>query len=208
MFFKKLFSKKIVPDKPLGFGYKNKWMAIKSNSKEKVADFFKFKNIQECNWANGVKFGYDGIFITPEINGWILILGIDVFDLETSNTKELLKKVSTEFGECQLFLTHRIVEYHFWGLARNGKIERLYSYLGDSESNLIIEGIPTEIKKKYNFVNTFLEEAKNDTYWERDDIDFPNENIVMEIAEVWSINPTKIADYQDIEGIGLISNKS
>ena len=207
--FKKLFSKKVkelVADQPQGFGYKNKWLAVKSNNKELVAEFLKLKNVEKSNWEDGIKHGYEiGEFITPTINGWILVLGIDISDLESESTKSLLRSVSQEFGECQIFSTHRIVEYHFWGLAKNGEIERLYSYIGETGENMIIEGKPTEVEKKYNLVNTFSDEAQKDDYWEREDIEFPNEDIVMEIAENWSINPTKIEDYKNIEGIGLIS---
>jgi len=206
--FKKFFSKKakeISPDKPIGFGYKNKWLAIKSNSKEKVADFLKLKDIKESNWEDGVKFGYNkGVFVTPEINGWILALGVDISDLETQETKEFLVKASKEFQECQIFLTNRIVEYHFWGLARNGKIERLYSYLGETQENTIIEGEPTTIEKKYNLVNSFSDETKKDGYWKKEDIEFVNEITVMAIAESWSVNPTKIEALKNIKGIGLI----
>lgn len=206
--FKKFFTKKekeVFPDTPIGFGYKNKWMAIKSNDKKKVAEFLGLKNIEKSNWKEGVSFGYkNGIFVTPEINGWILVLGLDVSDLETESTKKLLKNVSKQFGECQIFLTHRVVDYHFWGLAKDGNIERLYSFIGESGENLIIEGKPTEIEKQYNFVNTFSEESKKENYWKRKDLDFPYEDSVMEIAEAWSINPTKIEDYQNVKGIGLI----
>lgn len=208
--FKKFFSKKdkeVIPDKPIGFGYKNKWIAVKSCSKEEVAKFLNLKKVKESNWENGIKYGYEkGIFITPEINGWILVLGIDISDLETEETKDILKKTSKEFGECQIFLTHRIVEYHFWGLARNGKIERLYSYVGESGENMIIDGEPTEIERNYNLVDSFSDEAKEDRYWEREDIEIPDEETVMKIAENWSINPSKIGEYQNIGGIGLIGN--
>ena len=206
--FKKLFSKKVkklTQDKPQGFGYKNKWLVVKSNDNEKVAKFLEFKNIEKSNWTDGLKFGYEkGIFITPTIRGWILVLGIDISDLETESSKELLRRVSQEFGECQIFLTQRIIEYHFWGLARNGEIERLYSYVGETDENMIIEGAPTEVEKKCNLVNFSSEKAKNDEYWEREDIEFPNEETVMQIAENWSVNPTKIGEYDDIKGFGLI----
>ncbi len=205
--FKKFFSKKekeIIPDAPRGFGYKNKWLAIKSNNKEKVASFLKFKEVKKSKWEDGVQFGYGkGVFITPEINGWVLVLGIDISELEKESTKEFLRSVSKEFGECQIFLTHRIVEYHFWGLARNGKIERLYSYFSES-GNLIIEGKRTEVENAFNFVDTFSEESKEDGYWTRKDIDIPNEENVMKIAEAWSINPTKIEEIPTVQGIGLI----
>lgn len=205
--FKKFFSKnekEIVADNPIGFGYKNKWLAIKSDSNEKVASFLKLKEIKKSNWKDGVQFGYGkGVFITPEINGWILVLGIDISDLEIESTKELLKSVSKEFGECQIFLTYRNVEYHFWGLARNGEIVRLYSYFSESD-NLIIEGEPTEVEKGYNLVNSFSEESNKDGYWRQENLDIPNEEILMNIAEAWSINPTKIDKIPMIQGIGLI----
>ena len=208
--FKRFFSKKdkkVIPDKPIGFGYKNKWIAVKSTSKEEVAKFLNLRNVKESNWENGIKYGYEkGIFITPEINGWILVLGIDISDLEIEETKDFLKRTSKEFGECQIFLTHRVVEYHFWGLARNGKIERLYSYIGESGENMIINGEPTEIERNFNLVDSFSDESKEDEYWEREDIEIPDEGTVMNIAENWSVNPTKIGEYQNIGGVGLIGN--
>jgi hypothetical protein len=204
--FKKFFAKRekeIIPDSPIGFGYKNKWLAVSSNNNEEVAKFLELKEIKKSNWFDGLEFGYrKGVFLTPEINGWVLVLGIDISDLEIESTQKLLKSVSEEFGECQIFQTHRVVDYHFWGLARFGKIERLYS-IGES-GNSIIEGEPTEAELDYNLVNTFSEESKKDDYWEREDIDIPNEETVMEIAEAWSINPTRIDEFQNVEGIGLI----
>ena len=208
--FKRFFSKKdkeVVPDKPIGFGYKNKWIAVKSSSKEEVAKFLNLRKVKESNWENGIKYGYEkGIFISPEINEWILVLGIDVSDLETEETKDFLKRASKEFGECQIFLTHRVVEYHFWGLARNGEIKRLYSYVGESGENMIINGEPTEIERNFNLVDSFSDESKEDEYWEREDIEIPDEETVMKIAENWSVNPTKIGEYQNIGGVGLIGN--
>lgn len=206
--FKNFFSKKnqeVIPDKPIGFGFKNKWLAVKSNSKEEVAKYLKLKKVRVSNWEKGVKHGYEkGVFITPEIKGWILVLGINISDLEMQGTKDFLKKTSQEFGECQIFLTHRIIEYHFWGLAKNGIIQRLYSYVGESGENKIIEGEPTAIERNYNLVNSFLEEANQDEYWEREDIKIPDEEMVMMIAESWSVNPTKISEFRNIGGIGLI----
>ncbi|WNJ17149.1 hypothetical protein [Pontibacter sp. G13] len=206
--FRNLFSKKVkevMPDKPLGFGYKNKWIALKTDDRDKVVKFLNLKKVQKSNWKDGVKFGYEeGVFITPDINGWTLALGVDISDLESEDSQEFLKRASTEFEECQIFQTHRIVEYHFWGKAKNGHIERLYSYVGESGENLINEGKPTEIENTYNLVNTFSKESESDDYWEREDLDIPDEQIVMEIAENWSIDPTKIEEIKGLEGIGLI----
>lgn len=206
--FKKLFAKKEnkpVPDSPIGFGYKNKWLAISSTDPQRVVASLRLKGVRTCNWAQGVDFAYEkGVFVTPPIGNWILVLGIDVEDLQTESTRELLTRLSTEFGECQLFQTHRVVEYHYWGLSQAGNIKRLYAYLGESGENLVVEGLPTEVESKLNLVNTFTEEAAADSYWEREDLDLPDEQMVMDIAEAWSINPTKIGEMTGIEGLGWI----
>lgn len=205
---KRFFSKKekeVIPDKPIGFGYKNKWIAVKSCNKEEVAKFLNLKKVKESNWEDGIKYGYEkGIFITPEINGWILVLGIDISDLDMNETRELLETVSTKFDECQIFLTQRTIEYHFWGLAKKGKIERLYSFFIESEESLLNVGEPTAVEKKYRFINSLSKKVNNYEHYEGEDVKFPNEQIVMEIAENWSINPTKIKEYKNLEGIGLI----
>lgn len=208
--FKKFFSKKhkeVIPDKPLGFGFKNKWLAIRANDMHQVADFLKIKNIENANWTEGLAHGYkNGVFITPEVNGWILVLGYDVSDLETIESRALLERTSKAFGECQLFLTHRIIDYHFWGKAIGGKISRLYSYVGESGENMVVEGEPTPAEMKYQFINTLSKEAKDDTYWENENFDFPDENIVMEIAGKWSVDPSKIEEYNLGLSFGLIGN--
>jgi len=44
-----------------------------------------------------VEFRYEkGIFITAEINGWILALRIDITDLESDDSQDFLKKASLD----------------------------------------------------------------------------------------------------------------
>ena len=209
--FTRFFSKniEIKPDKPVGFGYKNQWYAIHTTDQEAVARALNLKRVRKSNWRKGIQYGYTkGKFIAPEIDGWILVLGFDTQSSETEFIRDQLIRLSKEFGECQIFQTHRVVEAHLWGKAINGKIERLYGFIGESGENIVVEGDPTLIEKKYNLVNTFSEEAKKEGYWDREDIYYPNEETVMEIAEAWSINPTKIEEFNNINGLGLIGKSS
>ncbi|MBN1982735.1 MAG: hypothetical protein JW795_14475, partial [Chitinivibrionales bacterium] len=196
-------------DKPIGFGYKSKWIAVRTNDKNKTAELLNLKNIQKANWNSGLENAYNNsVFITPQIGDWILAVGegLPAGDSEESvkEIKSILEKISKEFGEAQFFCTHRIVEFHSWMKAENGIVKRVYSYLGESGINVSIEGEPTEAEKGYNLINTFSEEAKQDTYYDREDLKYPDEEFVMEIAEKWSINPTKIEERNDIKGLGLL----
>ena len=194
---------KSTPDQPINFGFKNQWLAIKSKDNEKIIKALRLQKVRACNWKEGVHFGYTkGVFITPEINGWTLVLGIDILDLESDGTQEFLKRISNDFEECQLFFTNRNVEYHFWGLARHGKIKRLYSYFGE-EGNLIVKGKATAIEHSLNLVKT-ISNSNNEKNSENITGYIPNEDTVMFIAENWSVNPSKIENYVNVSGLGFI----
>jgi hypothetical protein len=66
-------------------------------------------------------------------------------------------------------------------------------------TSTIVEGEPTEIERGYNLVNTLSEEAQADeNYFDREDIDYPFEDITMEIAGAWSINPDSLDSRKDV----------
>lgn len=201
-------------DNPISFGYKCMWFAIKSGDKEKIISKLNYTNIGSCNWNTGIERAYKGaIFLTPIIGDWTLVYGneitIDGGTLkEIKIIKDMLIKLSNEFGEAQFFNTHRVVEYHCWIKAVNGKIKRAYAFVGEICETIINEGEPTDIENKYNIVNTFSEESKIDGYFDRKDICFPNELILMEIANSWSVNPCELENRNDIKNeLGFLRNK-
>jgi hypothetical protein len=55
-------------------------------------------------------------------------------------------------------------------------------------------------------VNTFSKESKEENYWERQDLITPNEELVIKVAESWSINPTTLSERNDVKGLGLVIN--
>lgn len=200
-------------DSAIDFGYKTLWFAVKTNNKKRIAEIFKLRNTKECNWKVGIAESYNNfIYITPQIGDWTLVRGmalLDKGDIENTNfIKDKIIVLSKEFGEAQFFGSERVVEYQTWMKAVNGKIIRAYSYIGESGENLIVEGEPTEFEKKYNLVNTFSEEAKDEKYFEREDLFFPDEDFVMKVAENWSVNPQKLTERTDIKNeLGIIGNK-
>lgn len=198
-----------VEDAPVSFGYKCVWFAIKSTDRDEVAKILGLKNPVESNWQKGIKEAFGGaVFITPPIDGWILAVG---WGLPAGDSVEGMEKVtnlanilSLHFGEAQFFCTHRVVAYHCWMKSVNRKLERLYSYLGEKGENIAISGQLTDAEKDYNLINTFSEEAQSEDYFEREDLVYPDEEMVMEIAGAWSINPQLIEDNNNIKGLGLL----
>jgi hypothetical protein len=74
-------------------------------------------------------------------------------------------------------------------------VSRSLPYALADGTNTIVEGEPTSFEKKYNLYNTLSEDYANDPdYSERQDIDWPDDSMTMEVAGAWSIN------LQDLEG--------
>lgn len=192
-------------DKPLDFGYKMVWIAVKTNQKKRLAEIIKLKKTKQANWKSGIETAYeDGIYITPQIGEWTLITGNGLVNKRDDkenmlSVETLLNSLSTEFGEAHFFGTNRVVEYHSWMKSKNGKMERIYSYLGESMENIKVFGKPTKAEEKFTLFNSLSEDAKNDDYFERHDLTYPDEMLVMEIAEKWSVNPTKLSKRTDIK---------
>jgi len=204
---------KTIPDSAVSFGYKCMWFAVKTDNKNKLAEILKLKNISDCNWQVGIDKAYNGsVFITPTIDGWTLACG---WGLPHGDSKEgidevknILQALSKEFGEAQFFCTHRVTEYHCWIKATNGQVERVYSYLGESGENIVIEGQPTEFEQTLKLANTFSDEAKDEKYFEREDLVWADEELLMQVAENWSIDPTKLDERQDIgPSLGLLGQR-
>ena len=195
-----------IPDYPVSFGFKNLWFAVKTNDKSRLAEIFGLQHLHDCNWSVGIDKAYEGaVFITPAIGDWTLICGdgLLIYD-QNKGQKLLLNKLSAEFGSAQFFATHRMVEYHCWMKAENGKVLRCYQYLGEKGENLAVEGIPTDIENSLHLVNTFSQEAKDSNYFDRSDILIPNEETVMKIAENWSVDPSALNKRKDVApGLGL-----
>ena len=198
-------------DNPVGFGYKMIWIAVKTNQKNRLAEIIKLEQIQNANWESGINDAHDeGIFITPQIGEWTLITGnglVKISDNPENLTEfeNLINSLSAEFGEAQFFGTHRVVEYHCWMKSKAGKMERIYAYIGESMENIKVYGLPTEAEEGLNLFNSLSDEAKNEAYFEREDLIYANEELVMKIANAWSVNPTALAERTDIKAeLGLI----
>ena len=187
----------------ISFGYKMGWFAIKTSNRKRLLELLKLKNQTDCSWFVGLNDAKKNIlYVTPQIGEWILICGEKflnaVDEKQNKIIKDILIKFSDEFGEVNFFATNRIIEYHCWIKAVDNIIVREYSYLGEKGTNLFVNGTETNIEKNYNLINTFTHDFRASYQNDLSDKNIPNEEIVMQIAENWSIDPTKIEDRDDI----------
>ena len=173
----------------ISFGYKTTWVSVRTNSIDNVKRYFSDYNWYTIPFVEGVSLSYKGsLFISPAIDGWVLItsnkLPCTDSELGLKQITNLINDLSLKFDEAQYFSNYRVSGYSSWARSMKGKITRGFS---DINGDVIWDiGKKFGIEKQYAFPHEKGEKP--------DDlrIDIPDEELVMELAGNWSIDPTKL----------------
>jgi hypothetical protein len=171
------------------FGYKTGWMAIRSEDATRVIDVLGLRAPTRLGWTAGVGAAYGrGMFVTPTINGWTLVMGAELFDGSTSASK-----VSAQLGcEVQVFATYRVSDSHLWERASGSGQHRFFSI---EQGEVTVEGPPTDIERDLG-IDEFVAAWTSDDF-DGVDIDDPNEVTVMTVAGNWSLDPSQLSNPDD-----------
>jgi hypothetical protein len=191
----------------VNFGYKIIWFLIKTIDTEKVSKEFSLQNIRKSDWSKGIDKAYQNlVFVSPPVGNWTFVVGWGLSEVVSGAeiAREKVVELSKVFGEVQYFESHRGPDAYGWIKGINGQIIRAYFYCGERGDNQLIEGNPTPFEQPYNLVNTFSEKSKESGYWDREDIVFPDEDFVLQVAGSWGVDPMSLEERDDIKGQGLL----
>jgi hypothetical protein len=197
------------PDRPIPFGYKMTWYAVRSTDPSAVARAIGLRDAHAASWERGIASAYGSdVFVAPPVRGWVLIAGFELgptWGTKTPSWKELIA-LSSAFGEAQAFSTHRVVDMHVWAKAIDGDLVRARGYLGDGGETLfdVGEETPEERDLGFKFFDEHSPEAANEEYWERTDLTSPDEESVMSIARRWSLAPVDLDESSAEPMTGLV----
>lgn len=192
------------PTKPINFGYKWVWVAVKTENTERLLEVLKLDGVKQANWVEGTLQACNGdVFVLPPIEGWILISGLGLPNPSSKDgvvaSKLLIDKLSEAFNEAQLFGNHRVSGTAFWMKSVNGQTVRLYCI---ADGNNYIEGELTDVEKKWDLIDTNSPEAQNEEYWDK--MVYPDAEHVLEVAKNWSINPMELEGKENVGAFGYI----
>lgn len=166
------------------FGYKTGWLAVHADSHEQVVTALGLRRTEDVDWAEGVRRAYEeGVLVTPPVNGWVLAMGRDIL-VGPPDITRLSRVLDTEV---QRFASHRVSDAYEWGRASSGALLR--QILTTMQGSWTAEGEPTEVERQLG-----LETAESIN-------DGPglDEEIVLEIAGAWSIDP-QLLDESMVDG--------
>lgn len=196
----------------MSFGYKTAWFAIHGTDIPATARALGLTPPAPSTAEPAIAAASDGngkVFISPAIRGWTLIMSSDFLDLAGESSApflDVLRRVSAELDtEAQFFATYRVSDAYLWARARRGDIVRaFFNYQGEQMTDI---GAPTteEIRLGYRFFDGNSADASMARYWERKDLTFVDEDHVLQIAGLWSIDPRDL----DLEAMpnGFIADR-
>ncbi|MBI5359876.1 MAG: DMP19 family protein [Planctomycetes bacterium] len=201
-----------VPDIPLGFGRKNAWLAIKTDDPMKVAESLKLQDLQPANWRTGLTASYEHyathLFITPPVHGWVFVVGIALPNCGNTYRPDRCTPFIEELGQIYdpvfYFGTHSTIEFHAWARVDKAKVSRAYACFGSFA--VWNKGIKTKEEQdlKMDFFTCEPPEGHGEEYWDRKDLEYPEEKDVFKIAEAWSLNPMKLGVMDLTESTGFV----
>ena len=167
------------------------------------------------------------VFVSPPINGWVLAtcaqfpypVTIDAHHDIGRKFDVLFSRLMKRFDDVQFFGSHRVVDFATWARSRGGKPVRVFGFAdGEVLANL---GEQTAEDARLGFVNlsgmppadacekifAAMEESDIDEDQASEQEDsrdaIPDENDVIDLAALWSIDPTQLSEQDHPPGLGF-----
>ena len=196
---------------PVSFGYKTAWFAIRSDDTKAVAIALELQDVRLANWQYGINLAVDSseyvIFVAPPVNGWTLAVGLPILYEADDHAMERATEVSGRFGEVQFFSSMRVSSSYLWFRASNRNVIRLF-YEAEGERRELGEQTDAERALGVSFFDGSSPESKDPRYWERKDLVYPDEEHVLKIAGIWSVDPSKLDESGLAPSLGLLGKPS
>ena len=218
------------PDAPRGFGFKVSWFAVQTSESAVVLDALGFEQATPANWASGLEAVEDHsawrtgdiwVFISPPVDGWVLAVSagwpypmVIEADHDTGRKfDELFRRLMLRFDNVQFFGSHRGTSFVTWAWAASGEPRRIFGF-GDG-AVLVNFGAqtPEEAQMKLADLSGLApSEAEDEIYrlcelaetQTADElIAAPGEEDVVNLASLWSIDPTALDVQSHPPGVGL-----
>lgn len=202
------------PDRPVAFGYKMSWLAIRTRDTNRVVEALGLVAPVPCNWQSGIGTVYDGelgethVFVSPPVSGWTFVVGLPLPHplgrAFADRSTPLLLDLGHHFPEVQYFFTYPLIDFYAWTKINDGRLVRAFA-IGD-EGIVCNKGRTTREEKLLGlklFELRGVRGRKGDAGGEM--ILYPTEDHVMRIASGWSLDPTRIADKPAEPTLGYIA---
>nr|WTB30010.1 HEAT repeat domain-containing protein [Streptomyces sp. NBC_00830] len=154
--------------------------------------------------------GFTRVFVTPELDGWTLVLGAWCDPCDAERSEDVLRVctlLSSRYGRAQAYYYGAQGDGSAWLVAEHGTVIRRYCETGDGEDELLTLGDPLP------FERTRREELGLQPEWDpalesEDDADewkWAAFDLAPEIAQSLGVSPLTIGPEISSRGVGVIA---
>lgn len=112
-----------------------RWLAIKALHPAPVLEALPIARATPCSWEEGLARTFNRkLFVSPPINGWILVLGGALPDPaeDIDRCYLFLTGLSRKLGHVQFFNMNRTLNHHAWVIVDKGHVVRAYAWGGQT----------------------------------------------------------------------------
>lgn len=173
-------------------GLPNRWLAIRSGNPYVVQAALGLYKPTPCSWEEGLSAASEQkLFISPPVNGWVLVFGSSLPDPadDVDRCFKFVLEGSRKLGQVQFFSYNRVVSYHSWVQADQGKILRAYAWAGKTLWN---QGTPTRAEADLGLsCYEYSEGPPRQAFAQADPIAANTDRVPL-LAARWSIDPATI----------------
>jgi hypothetical protein len=186
---------------PSVFDYACRWLVIKGSNMGSVQTALGLLNPIPCSWGEGLSQLPDHqLFISPPINGWILVIGQGLPDPadDPDICFHFLTKLSRALGQVQFFSVNRAVNHHAWVRVEGGRVRRAYAWAGETLWN---EGEQTQPEKDLG-MKTYAYAEQPPGMGSADEHGANSDKVIF-LAARWSFDPTAVDEKALRAGLGV-----
>lgn len=189
---------------PVSFGPNSTWLAVRHSLVSSVAELvgWRARKVVPLSWEDGVEAARgEGAFVTPSVDGWVLIMGADVEELgfeflRRPTASWAAGKMQRHFGvDAQYFFTYRVTDLNGWGSTPGDgdySKDRMLTVLGES-GEVHDSGAWSTVEEEILDPEALFNVSEDD---------------VFTVAGAWSVDPSVLGDRNDLpEAAGIWVDK-
>ncbi|HVY72334.1 MAG TPA: hypothetical protein VHH73_20535 [Verrucomicrobiae bacterium] len=187
------------------FKHPCRWLAIRCLNPPAVRDALDLQDATLCGWVEGLtRLGDDHLFITPPLNGWVLVFGsaLPAPEDDIDRVFHFLQNLSRQLGEVQYFAANRVVDHHAWARMVDGRVRRAYAWTGETVWN---DGEKTDAERRLSLRCLHYGETRQTLFGSNDR---PNADRIFALAARWSLDPTTIEPVTERHSQGILGSLS
>jgi len=169
-----------------------RWLAVRSGNPYVVQAALGLHKPTPCSWEEGLSAAQESkLFISPPINGWILVIGSRLPDPsdDVDACFQFLTALSRKIGQVQFFSLNRVVNHHAWVQMQNGQVFRGYAWAGKTVWN---QGRKTAAETELGLRCYEYAQTPAPTPFSQPDPLHQNTERVYQLARRWSIDPAAV----------------